>query len=239
MTNNAFSVKTDSFEGPFDALLGMIEKKKLHISTVSLSQIADDYITYVRENELKLGEGTLFVWTAATLMLIKSKHLLPKFSLIEEEEADISDLQQRLRVYELFSKQAEKLGAVFGHQTMHQAIFRKKQIIRFRPDERISIQLLREQFDDIFKTVQPEVFTPVKAVTKTRSLKEITNSIMTRIERMLSMGFHELTNGLDRKETAISFLAVLELFRQNHIDLSQKGDFEPIQVSVSDKKPIS
>jgi segregation and condensation protein A len=60
MTKN-FSIKTTDFEGPFDLLLEMIHKKKLSINDVSLSLITDEYISFVKENEMTLSNASYFV----------------------------------------------------------------------------------------------------------------------------------------------------------------------------------
>jgi len=59
--NNNFLIKSTEFEGPFDKLLELIEKKKLSINDISLSKITDEYISFVKENELKLGGATKFI----------------------------------------------------------------------------------------------------------------------------------------------------------------------------------
>lgn len=232
MTNQPhFAVKAGNFEGPFDALLSMIEKKKLHISEVSLAEIADDYISYVRENEFLLKDATIFIWIAATLMLIKSRHLLPQFLVTDEEEEDISGLETRLRIYAVFKCQMDKLEKQFGARRIYQRLFKKQVVITFRPDERITVTEMRRQIEDVFTTVEPEIFMPEKQVTKTRSLKEITDDIASRVKQFVRVHFHELVSGLDRKEHAISFLAVLELFRLGEVDLEQDNHFEKITVS--------
>jgi len=231
MSEQKFSIKMEEFEGPFDALLQMIEKKKLHISTISLATIADDYIGWVQKNEFNLRDASVFVWTAATLMLIKSRHLLPQFTITDEESEDVDDLQKRLSIYAIYSKQAEKLQGVFGKKRIFERIYRKQVIIKFRPDPAITQQNLLAQFEEIFQTVQPEVFVPEKKVLKTRTLKEIIDDIASRVKQFARVHFHELVNPEDRKDTAVSFLAVLELFKQGEVDLEQEGDFERITVS--------
>ncbi|HIP33890.1 MAG TPA: hypothetical protein EYG89_04035 [Bacteroidia bacterium] len=59
--NNNFLIKSIGFEGPFDKLLELIEKKKLSVNDVSLSKITDEYIGFLKENELKLGDTTKFI----------------------------------------------------------------------------------------------------------------------------------------------------------------------------------
>jgi len=230
MTN--FSVHTGTFEGPFDALLTMIEKKKLHISEVSLSQIADDYISYVREHEFVLKDATMFVWTAATLMLIKSRHLLPQFTVTDEEEEDIHGLEIRLRIYAVFKRQMEKIEGIFGKQRIFQRRYRKQVVIRFRPDSQITRENMRTQMTDIFTTVEPETFAPEKKVAKQRSLKEVIEYIADRVRRFVNINFHELVVGGDKREKAVSFLAILELFKQGEVDLAQSGAFDTIAIST-------
>jgi segregation and condensation protein A len=58
---NNFLIKAESFEGPFDKLLELIEKKKLSINDISLSKITDEYIAFLKENEMKLGDTTKFI----------------------------------------------------------------------------------------------------------------------------------------------------------------------------------
>ena len=227
-----FAVKTERFEGPFDALLTMIEKKKLHISEVSLAEIADDYISYVREHEFVLREATIFIWTAATLMLIKSRHLLPQFNVTTEEEEDVSGLQMRLRIYAVFKKQMEKIEILFGKNRIYPRIYRKHVVVKFRPDSQITLQQMRTSVEEAFATVEPETFMPAKAVARQRSLREVIDDVAARVKQFVRINFHELISGGDRKETAVSFLAVLELFKQGEVDVEQAGAFGTIAVST-------
>jgi len=232
LTSTNFAVKTGHFEGPFDALLTMIEKKKLHISEVSLSEIADDYISYVREHEFVLRDATLFIWTAATLMLIKSRHLLPQFNITSEEEEDVSGLQTRLRIYAVFKKQMEKVEEMFGKKRIYRRVYRKKVVIKFRPDSQVTLENMRQSMEDVFTTVEPETFMPEKAVVKQRSLREVIEDVSARVKQFVKINFHELISGGDKKETAVSFLAILELFKQGEIDLDQQDDFGTIALSA-------
>ena len=232
MSTPEFKVLTGTFEGPFDALLTLVEKKKLHISEVSLASIADEYIRYVRANEFLLGDASMFVYTAATLMLIKSRHLLPQFMISQEEEEDISHLERRIKIYAVFKKQMAIIEQHFGAKRIYERLFKRKVSIEFRPDERITLENIRQSIENVFTTVEPETFLPEKQVVKTRSLSEITQSIRERVSRFIQVYFHELAQGLDRKEQAISFVAILELFKQGEIELEQAQQFETITVTA-------
>src|ERR1035437_4870141 len=108
MEGDAFKIKTTSFEGPFGLLLTLVEKRKLFINDVSLAAVTEDYLNYMNKlgglNSLPPAEISSFIIVASTLILIKSKSLLPNLNLTLEEEGDIHDLEERLRLYELFTK---------------------------------------------------------------------------------------------------------------------------------------
>ena len=99
MENN-FKAKAGEWEGPLEVLLDLIEKKKFHISTISLAEITDDYVEYLNSHQ-NFPPATVaqFVLIASTLMLIKSVSLLPNLKLTEEETTNIEDLEQRLKIY--------------------------------------------------------------------------------------------------------------------------------------------
>src|SRR5437868_2863344 len=95
-----YSVKTAVFEGPLDLLLDLIEKRKLFVSDVSVSQVTDDFVSYIEGHEqFPLEESAEFIVVASTLMLIKSRSLLPSLPLTDDETASIEDLEARLKLY--------------------------------------------------------------------------------------------------------------------------------------------
>jgi len=97
---SSYTVKTGVFEGPLDLLLDLVTKRKLFVNDVSLAQVTDDFIKYLEEHEeFPIGESAEFIVVASTLMLIKSRSLLPMIKLTDEEEESIHDLEDRLVVY--------------------------------------------------------------------------------------------------------------------------------------------
>ena len=86
-TVEQFEVKTSAFEGPLDLLLDLVEKRKLLINDISIAEVTDEYMRQVSlMQELSLPNTAQFVALAATLLLIKSKSLLPVLELTQEEE---------------------------------------------------------------------------------------------------------------------------------------------------------
>lgn len=229
MTN--FLIKTEQFEGPFDALLSFIEKKKLHISEVSLASIADDYIEYVRKHELKLSETSSFIVIAATLAYIKSKSLLPTFNLTDQEEQDAHELEERLALFQVFTQAGKKMNNRIFKRVLQMRIFRvpKKEIV-FTPDEKITTEGIKNSIMEALANTPQEDFIPEKQVQKQMSLKEVLENISVRIKRFVRANFRELIVGGDKKATAVSFLAILELYKQGFVDLSQDEQFGSIMV---------
>src|SRR3954463_13221764 len=101
MESLGYKVKVSQFEGPLDLLLNLIEKRKLFINEISLARIADDYIAYVQQlGSFPIAESAQFILIASTLLLIKSKSLLPTLHFSLEEEASVEDLENRLKLYQ-------------------------------------------------------------------------------------------------------------------------------------------
>ncbi len=101
----SYELQTDVFQGPFGLLLELIEKIKVFINDVSLTQITDEYLELVQNIEhTDIDDMSTFVTICSTLILIKSKSLFPKIELSKKEELDIESLKKRLYQYKIFKK---------------------------------------------------------------------------------------------------------------------------------------
>jgi segregation and condensation protein A len=220
-----FSIKTNNFDGPFDLLLEMIQKKKFSINDISLSKITDDYISFVKENELTLSNASYFVHTAATLMLLKSKSLLPKLSLEKDEEDDVNILKSRLRFLKEIKETSINIKNIFSQNILHKKIYKKKVEIKFRPDDSISLKNILLSLDRLVVRSPLIEKLPEVSVEKQRTLKEVIDEVTEKVNRFLKINFSEITNNNNIKDKSISFLAILELFRNGKIELSQEESF--------------
>ncbi|MBI3305720.1 segregation/condensation protein A, partial [Candidatus Nomurabacteria bacterium] len=164
--HQGYTVKTTGFEGPFGLLLNLVEKRKLFINDVSLAAVTEDFLGYMNRmsasNSLPPSEIASFVLVASTLILIKSKSLLPALDLTAEEEGDIRSLEERLRLYELFTKLGVNIKNNFGEKIIFSPLERKQGVLVFLPDGEISsdrmMVLAREALGGIPKKVSmPEV----------------------------------------------------------------------------------
>jgi len=139
-----FSIKTDSYEGPFEVLLDLIEARKLLVNDLTLSSITEDYIQHVRAQEAFPVEQTAnFIQIAATLLLIKSKSLIPDLELSEDENADVEDLKRRLAAYEKVREASRELTRIYGKKVMVPAGERAPEVV-FAPSKDFSSNALAE-----------------------------------------------------------------------------------------------
>lgn len=233
-TDTAVKVRTGNFEGPLSLLLELIESRKLFINEISLAEVAEEYIEHIRNRgELPLGETTQFIAIAATLILIKSRSLLPNLSLTEEEETKIVDLEHRLRLYQLVRDATVPFGEAWGKNMLFFGPARGGDMVVFSPDPQLSKQLFLDAVSSVLAQVPTPVFHPEVAVVSTVSIEEMIDSLEHRIQSALEMSFRDFSrSGGSEKEqkvfVIVSFLAMLELVRQGIIDAVQSDAFGDI-----------
>ncbi len=230
-----FKIKTEHFEGPLDLLLNLIEKRKLFVNDISLSKVADDYIQYIQSlGHFPIAESAQFILIASTLLLIKSKSLLPTLNLTEEEESSIHDLEERLKLYQKIKELTGHVKERFGKEI----IFEKNQskIIEpvFSPDETMTLPALVLAMKDVLKNLPKKEVIPKAVVKKVISLEEMIGSLTERIKSSLKMSFRDFAKvgKVEKVNVIVSFLAMLELVKQGVIMVSQEKDFDDINIET-------
>ena len=231
----AFVAKTNVFEGPLDLLLALIEKRKLLINEISLAKVADDFIAYVQSHqEFPLGETAHFILVASTLLLIKSKSLLPNLSLTEEESADVASLEERLRTYQRIKELSQGVAREYGMRVLCPRIAKFDEAVVFAPDRRITGSFMLECARSVLKALPVFAELPTAMVKKVVSLEEMIKRLGRRISDNLQLSFKEFSGmGKAEKVTVIvSFLAMLELVKQGAISVVQDQHFEDIAIAT-------
>ncbi len=231
--HNPYKIKTASFEGPFALLLGLIEERKFFINDVSLAEVTEDYINYVnRLGNLSSSEISNFIVVAATLILIKSKSLLPNLNLTESEEGDIKNLEERLRLYELFTRLSGSVKGAFGKRIIFAPEERKHDVLVFLPDERITKESMMTFAREALGRIPKKIVLSEVEVKKVISIEEMIDKLTERIQNSLSMNFKEFSGQAKTREekvvVIVSFLAMLELVRQGILSVAQENNFEDI-----------
>ncbi len=233
MTVETYQIKTLNFEGPFGLLLNLVEERKLFINEISLAEVTEDYLKYVNSLEnLNPSEISSFVVVAATLILIKSKSLLPNLNLTDEEEGDIKNLEDRLKLYELYTKFAGSIKNNFGKKIIFSPLERKSETLVFLPDDQITRESMMIFARDALDRIPKKVFLPEVEVKKVISIEEMIDKLTDRIQNSLKMNFREFTGKAGTKEekviVIVGFLAMLELVRNGILSAVQENNFEDI-----------
>jgi len=231
-----YKVKTPVFEGPLEVLLRLVEERKLFINEISLAQVTDDYIAYVRSlREKNLSQVTGFLVIAATLLLIKSKSLLPNLELTEDEEGQIGDLEARLRMYQVIKEVSKNIKEKFGRQIIFGTSEKELFSPIFSPDPSITLPNILEAIGLVIEAMPKKEFLPKVKMGRVINIEEVINSLIKRIQNSLSVSFSEFAS--DHKADSpkekkiyfiVSFLAMLELVRTGILAVAQENNFEDI-----------
>ncbi len=232
MNDNQFKIKTEVFEGPMDLLLSLIEKRKLMINDVSLAKVTDDFITHLQNREVySIKDTSEFLIIASTLLLIKSRSLIPSLNLTEEEKTDIHDLELKLKIYKKIKELSVFIKSNFGKQIIFFPNTRKMEPV-FSPSTEMNSENISKAIFEVIKNLPKFEVKPKLKVTKVISLEEMITSLTKRVQSSLKMSFKDFS-GMGKAEKVnviISFLAMLELVKQGIIEVNQRDKFDDIHM---------
>ena len=221
------------FEGPLDLLLDLIEKEELEVTDVSLAQVADQFLKYLENSENVSPEYLAdFLLVAGKLILIKSKAILPMLELEKEEEEDIEELKVRLKEYKKFKEVAKELRKLESRKKIlfsRQSYSGMKTI--FCPPEKLSILDLQNIFESVLDKL-PKVEVLVKeTIKKVISIKDKIDYLKKSLLERVNLTFHSaIVDKKDKVEIVVTFLAMLELARNNMVVVEQENMFGEIKI---------
>ena len=241
-------ITTDKFQGPLGILLKLIEQEEMDITEIALASIADEYLAYIEKaGNIGPEEMADFLVIAAKLLFIKSKALLPYLVSAEEEE-EISELENRLRMYKEFIEASAKIASMISAKNfLFSPVILNKNFRRFKkvapsfiaPHD-LSASLLNEKFlallgrllvkeDKLEETnLEPKI-----------SIDERIDHIRKLLAQKLRFSFSQFLKSANSKtEVIVSFLAVLELAKQRELLFEQGDLFSEIHVLFREEKII-
>jgi segregation and condensation protein A len=237
----AFQFTVGTFEGPIELLLHLVEERKMPINDVSLATITDTYITYLHSHEnISYSAMTHFIAVAATLILIKARSLVATLEVTEEEQSSIDDLQERLRLYQIYSNYAQQLRLRVGKKQWYARPFVLKRTIVFSPDRTVlNTNTLAQIMGEVCKaTPEPETVLPEARMRMTVRIEDFIDQLRERIQHAVkNISFRDFAHSTLEPDASpykkkvyaiVSFLAVLEMARHGIITLSQAGTFEDV-----------
>ena len=237
-----FEVHLDVFEGPFDLLLALISKHKLDITEVSLSKVTDEFIAYIKQRSggWDLDQVSYFLLVAATLLDLKAARLLPSGEVEDEEDLALLEARDLLFARLLQYRAYKEVAAVFAGQMAAAALRFPRRV----PLEPRFAQLLPEVLFTIgpleFAKLAARALTPKVAPTVSVdhihqpfvSIREQAVLIAARLKDLRRASFRQLSSGADDNyEIVASFLALLELYREDVVAFEQVAPLGELYVS--------
>jgi segregation and condensation protein A len=231
-----FEIKLPVFEGPLDLLLHLLEKEELDITSVSLVQVTDQYMSYVHAlEEINMDALADFIAIGAKLLLLKSRALLPReVGAPEEGEEDVGEELTRLLIeYRQFKEAASAL------RDREEQGLRSYPRLGSPPDAPLSLGLDRvtlRKLSRIFREALQRL--PVEEEAGTIDRQEV--SIRQKVEEIVAalaerghLSFRRLVSACrSRLEVVVSFLAVLELIKSNRLRAEQSELFGDIRLAA-------
>lgn len=227
---DTFMLELDTFKGPLELLLELIEQRKLRVNDIALAQVADDYVRYIQDKErVPLSQTAQFVVVASTLLLIKSRSLLPHIELTKDEEDDIRDLEHRLELYRQV-KRAARLVQARWHKKSFARIHAPERAVVFAPAPDITTESLLVTAQQLSTTLLTFVKKPTAHLKKEIRLEDVIENLARRIQRAGSGSFKSLTTGAQKVEAIVYFLALLELVKGGALTVAQRDNFSDILI---------
>jgi segregation and condensation protein A len=236
-------VKTHLFEGPLDLLLHLIKKNEVDIYDIPIAVITEQYIEYLElMKELDLQVVGEYLVIAAELSLIKSRMLLPK-PVIEEEETDPrAELVRRLIDYQRYRDAANEL---IGREILGRDVFKREfDMSVYETEEEIELVpvdlwSLIETFRDFYRKRShlwaDQIVYEVESVTIEDKIAEVLGRL--RVKAVIT--FEEFLEECASKfDLIVTFLALLELARMENILVVQEAHGSPILISYSGEPNI-
>lgn len=233
-----YAIKINNFEGPLDLLCHLIDKNKMNIYEINISEITDQYIQYLREQEeLDLEIASEFLVMASTLLYLKSKNLLPKQE-DEEDELTEEELIKRIIEYKKFKEISKKLKE--NYLLYSNRVFKMQEEIDL-PKKRLEKDFEKNIISDLYKDLiernsvklnqnakNIEKIALVENYTVAGKVKEMFKVLVKQkkfiFNKMFSIKKH------DKQEVVTAFSGLLELSRRNKVETSQEKLFGDITV---------
>ncbi len=241
----AYQVKLENFEGPLDLLLYLIKEHEVDIYDIPISMVTQQYLQYLELLKLlDLEVGSEYLLMAATLLRIKSKLLLPRRPEEDEEEAadPREELVQRLLEYRQFKEAA---GVLNEHQDRSADVFYHPTIENWEEElngmETLDTNLAGNL--NLWDLLQAFKFTLDRAKEdfdrtverETISIEDRMDDILGNLKKRKNLFFSALfQEDLSRSFLIVTFLALLELIRQNRVVFEQTDTLGEIWLTLSD-----
>ncbi|MDQ3292248.1 MAG: segregation/condensation protein A [Bacteroidota bacterium] len=241
----SFEIKLPLFEGPFDLLLFFIERDELDIHDIPIYRITNDFMGYIaRLEKLNMDVASEFILTAATLMRIKAKMLLPRMEK-DEQGNDIDprkELVQHLLEYKKYKavigdlaemEERRLLQEVRGNIDDELQLVAKKSKLDYELQD-LSLYKLMRVFEKVINRYEEEQNRPKHTVyTYPYTIEQQRDFIQTKLQAAGSITFTELITAFpDKIGIIFNFLAILDMLQLQVISISINEGFNNFRIQA-------
>lgn len=241
----SLSIKITNFEGPFDLLLHLIKKNEMDIYNIKILEITNQYLDYLKEmKHMDLDITSEFIVIAATLIEIKSKILLPKPKVENEEENEVDatkELIDKILLYKKFKVAAEFL---LEREKETGIMFSKKpEIIEEKNHKETTADLLKNitmldlynLYNELMNIYLSKINTEATIEDKIKMEVYKIEDKMDELKNIMNISPKvHFTNILmsykSKTEVIVTFLALLELIKLKNVKVIQEGNFKDIYI---------
>ncbi len=238
METNKYSLKLDNFEGPIDLLCHLIDKNKLDIYDIKITDIADQYIDYINQMEtMNLDITSEFLLMASTLTYLKSKELLPKEDG-DEAELTEEELIRRIIEYKKYKDITSKFKELYKENSKRfYKIPDKIELPKQKIEKEYSYKLLTEKYKKMIESMEVKINQNAKNIEKIAIIEQFT--VASKVKDMFkaliknkSFVFNKMFSVKEksRPEVVTAFSGLLELSRRSKVLTDQKEIFGDIVV---------
>ena len=231
----ALQVFLEAFEGPLDLLLYLIRRQNIDVLDIPIAEITKQYVQYIDlMTDMQLDLAGEYLVMAAMLAEIKSRMLLPRPDIEEDDEEDPrAELVRRLQEYERFKKAAQDISDL---PRLERDVFvatvdaPERKIVTKMPD--VTMKELLLAFHDVLK--RAEMFSNLHLQREPLSMRQRMSEILTRVKAGQFTGFADLFDPDEgRMGVAVTFIAILELLKESIIEVVQAEEFAPLHVRAA------
>ena len=238
LETNKYSVKIDNFEGPLDLLCHLIDKNKMDIYDIKISDIADQYISYLNAmEELNLEIASEFLVMASTLLYLKSKNLLPN-EVEDEKELTEEELLRRIIEYKKYKEITKAFKDML--EKNENKVFKNPELIEL-PKQKLEPTYTKEQIIEVYQNIvtanEEKINENAKniekiAIVDTYTVESKVKVMFKELIRKKKFIFNKLfsLNKCNNQEVVTAFTGLLELSRRSKVTTSQEKLFGDITV---------
>ena len=240
-----YAIKIDNFEGPLDLLCHLIDKNKMNIYDIQISEITEQYIQYINQmEEMNLEIASEFIVMASTLLYLKSKNLIPKADDDEEEELTEEELIKQIIEYKKYKGITKSFRNSFEEYSKR--LYKKQEEIKLpnqKLEENFEEGIISKIYANLIERNANKINQNAKniekiAITDTYTVASKVKEIYKTLIRKKKFVFNRLfsVKKRNKQEVVTAFTGLLELSRRNKVKTNQEEQFGDITVEKAKRK---